>query len=95
MNTINESNFQAAFINTTCSPKTEKHICYYTQPENFNLICFEVYEAHYPHPDAPDCVVIPITLIRRVDSKSRFAPEAGHLVLLEATQNDCHQIYNK
>lgn len=94
---INKPNFQAAFINTMDVPKSTKHICYYTSndPLSNNISCFEVYEAYYPHPEAPDYADIPITLIRRIESKSRFGSNAGHLVLLEAIQNDCHQIYNK
>ena len=97
MNSINQSNFQAAFVNTLDEPKSEKHICYYTalssSYKDNDLVCYEVYEARYPHPDVPDYADITITLIRRIDSKSRIGVDAGHLVLLEAAQNDCHRVY--
>lgn len=97
MNSINRSNFQAAFVNTLDEPKSERHICYYTTPspsfKDNSLVCYEVYEARYPHPEAPDYADIPIILTRQVDSKKRVGSNAGHLVLLEAVQNDCRRIY--
>lgn len=95
-NVIDQPNFQAAFINTLDTPRSEKHICYYTTPtinlKNNSLDCYEVYEARYPHPDAPE-MDIPIILIRQIDSKSRLGTSSGHLVLLEAVQNDCRRVY--
>jgi len=97
VNIINRSNFQAAFVNTLDEPKSERHICYYTTPspsfKDNSLDCYEVYEARYPHPEAPDYADIHIILTRRVDSKSRIGVDAGHLVLLEAIQNDCRRVY--
>ena len=94
MKTISQPNFQAAFINTIVPPKSTKHICFYTKPGNGNDInCFEVYEAIYPHPDAPDYSDVPIILTRQIDSKGRTAENGGHLVLLESVQNTCKNFY--
>ena len=94
MNSINQSSFQAAFVNTLDSPKSTKHICFYTKPgDGGDVNCFEVYEAIYSHPDAPDYADIPIILTRRIDSKGRTAANGGHLVLLEAIQNTCKDFY--
>ena len=97
MKSINQSNFQAAFINILDEPKSERHICYYTEPspsfKDNSLVCIEVYEARYPHPDASEYADLPVILTRRVDAKSRIGVNAGHLVLLEAAQNDCRRVY--
>ena len=93
MNTINNSDFQAAFINITESPVSEKHICYYTTKGSDNTIVLnEVYEANYWHPDT-DAIILPVLRVRRIDSQLRTVQKAGPLVVLEAAQNTVHEIY--
>ena len=82
-----------AFVNSEQPPIKTRHICYYaTDAGNGEINLCEVFEATYPHPEAPQDAVIPVIDYRVVKTVRRQQYQAAHIVLMEAQQKACRTI---
>lgn len=91
---VKDENMLACFVNAEQPPIKVKHICYYTS-ENIQsdmIDLMEVYEAHYPHPEAPQEAIIPLITTRLVKTARRLAYDGAHILLMEAHQKACRHI---
>lgn len=88
---VKDENMVAAFVNTQQAPIKIRHICYFTASNGEDINLLEVFEATYPHPEAPEAS-IPLTDIRLVKTINRSSYHAAHLVLMEAQQKVCRTI---
>jgi hypothetical protein len=89
-----DENMLACFVNAEQPPIKVKHICYFTSPniESDKINLNEVYEATYPHPEAPEDAVIMLTTTRLVKTMRRSAYDGAHILLMEAQQKACRYI---
>lgn len=80
-------------ININEKPVKEKHICYYTTKSGpdtdnpKNIFLWEVYEAYYRHPDAPEHALIQTIETRLIKQENRFSISGASCVVLEAANN--------
>jgi len=91
---VQDEKMLACFVNSEQPPLKVKHLCYYTTPniESDKINLMEVYEAHYPHPEAPDDAIIHLTTTRLVKTLRRSDYDCAHVVLMEAQQKACRYI---
>lgn len=85
---IEKDEMLICFINSKEPPVSEKHIAYYvSESDAFNITLNEIYEAYYPHPEAPESVILPIILTRKIKTFRRVDYIASTVNLLESAQN--------
>jgi len=89
---IKDENMLVAFVNAEQPPVKTKHICYYTDHKGDEISLCEVYEATYPHPEAPQDAIIPVTRTRLIRTLKRLDYDAASLILMEAQQKACRMI---
>lgn len=91
---VQDEKMLACFVNAEQPPIKVKHLCYYAAPDiesdKINLV--EVYEAHYPHPEAPEDAIISLITTRLVKTMRRSDYSAAHIVLMEAQQKACRYV---
>lgn len=89
-----KNNIQVCFVNAEQPPISVRHICYFTSQafeiDEINLN--EVYEATYPHPDAPDTAIVYLTTTRLVKTVKRSDYQGAHILLMEAQQKACRYV---
>jgi hypothetical protein len=81
-------------LNVTEQPTKKVHLAYYTVRDGDQISLKEVYEAYYPHPQAPGAAVVSRIEIRMVKKALCPSTEAAPLVLLENAQFNigrCHE----
>ena len=76
-------------INVSEEVIKEKHICYFTQIKECEgkIALYEVYEAFYKHPEAPEQALIQRIETRVIAAFNRNSVKASNLILLEAANN--------
>lgn len=77
---IKSDNFTACFVNSLDLPIKECHICYDVKKRlgGEEIDIEEVYEAYYPHPEAPNDATISVLRIRTIGTY-----KLGHNHLIE------------
>jgi hypothetical protein len=89
---VKDDHTLVAFVNSDQPPIRTKHICYFTSSNGDDINLCEVFEATYPHPEAPEDAVIPVIDMRVVKTLKRTHYQAAPLVLMEAQQKTVRTI---
>ena len=88
MNTINNPDFQACFVNTTNPPVKVIHLGWIAKVGLEEAQLSEIVEEWYPHPDAPDISFIQLVRIHIRETAKRGTGNAAKIELLHHAQTN-------
>lgn len=85
---IKHKELEACFINSNINPIKTEHICYYSKLEDNKITLFEVVKEFYPHPEAPEDMLITKIDTHRIRNVLLHTRDSAALELLLSAQNN-------
>lgn len=81
------------FVNTEDRPIKTKHICYFTESDGRDFELYEVVEEYFPHPDAPDDLMVQCYKIYSIDKRDITEKRSGPLIQSWGMENTLKLLY--
>lgn len=84
---------QVYFVNTEDCPLKTKHICYFAKDSGTEIELYEVVEEYFPHPDAPDELMVQCIKVYCRDKKRLTNSKSSPLVKSVCAENALRMMY--
>jgi hypothetical protein len=84
---------QVYFVNTEDCPLKTEHICYFTKGDGMEIELHEVVEEYFPHPDAPDDLMVQCIKVYCRDKQRLTNYKSGLLMQSSAMENTLRMMY--